>query len=100
MEIQVDDCYFAHTDFRTYPVPKDGRFVDFLSEQRDKIDSGLFPYSERIRAPWSGPMPEPLVQEREAGEYYILDGQCRVIRHWYHDARTIPVYVYGGHLDV
>jgi hypothetical protein len=95
-EIPLDFCYFAHTDFRLRPVPKNKRFVDFLSTRRKEIDSGAFPCSLEIRARWSGPMPEPLAQEREANRYYILGGQLRVIRHWYHDMDGVRVFVYRG----
>jgi hypothetical protein len=53
-----------------------------------------------IRAPWSGPMPAPLVQERAPGKYYVLDGQLRLIRHWYHDVPTVKLFVYRGSKDV
>lgn len=81
-EVPLDVCYVAHTEFRRHPVPKNQRFVDFLPTQRQKVESGTFPCSFEIRAPWSGLMPEPLAQEREPDRYYILDGQLRVIRHW------------------
>ena len=45
-------------------------------------------------------MPEPLVQEREAGMYYILDGQLRVIRHWYHNVQNGKVLIYRGRCDL
>jgi hypothetical protein len=96
-EIPLDKCYFASADFRGLPVPKNERFVDFLSNQhRQEIDSGSFPSSSEIRAPWSGPMPEPLAKEREPGKYYISDGQLRVIRHWYHNVPTVKVFLYKG----
>lgn len=99
-EVPLDGCYFAHTDFRFDPVPKDQRFIDFLPTQRQKIELGSFPCSLEIRAPWSGPMPEPLAQEREPEKYYILDGQLRVIRHWYHDVSVVKLFVYRGSKDV
>jgi hypothetical protein len=92
--IPLDRCYFAHTDFRGHPVPKDQRFVDFLCNQRQEIESGLFPCSSEIRAPRSGQMPEPLVQERGPEKYYVLDGQLRVIRHWYHNVLNVKVFIY------
>jgi len=92
----MDECYFAHTDFRHYRVPKDERYVDFLSSQLCPIESGSFPCSWEIRAPWEGCMPEALVQERQAGKYYVLDGQLRVIRHWYHQVSLVPVFIYRG----
>jgi hypothetical protein len=62
---------------------------------------GSFPYSSEIRAAWSEtPMPQPLVSERKLGKYYILDGQLRVIRHWYHQLPNVKVFVYRGKLDV
>jgi len=45
-------------------------------------------------------MPQPLVSERKLGKYYILDGQLRVIRHWYHQLPNVKVFVYRGKLDV
>jgi len=95
-EVRLDQCYFAHTDFRLLPVPKDQRFVDFLPAQREKIDSGCFPCALEIRAPWSGPPPEPLAQERGSDRYYILDGQLRVIRHWYHQIPNVRIFIYRG----
>jgi hypothetical protein len=71
-DVPLGGCYFAHTDFRLHPVPKNQRFVDFLPAQRKEIDSGTCPCSFEIRAPWSGPMPEPLAQERGPDRYYIL----------------------------
>jgi hypothetical protein len=99
-----DRCYFAHTDFRRRPVPKNERFVDFLSSQVQDIESGSFPCSGEIRSPWTSCMPEPLVEERledgtrnsGAGRFYILDGQLRGIRHWYHQQPAIPVFIYRG----
>jgi len=99
-EIPLDNCYFAHTDFRGYSIPKDQRFVDFMPTKRQEIDSGTFPCSLGIRAPWSGPMPEPLVQERGPEKYYVLDGQLRVIRHWYHNVPTVRAFIYRGQCDV
>ena len=94
-EVPLDRCYFAHEDFRTYPVPKGERFVDFMHDKRQAIESGLFPYSSQICAPWPGPMPEPLAQEREEPEkYYILDGQLRVIWHWYHNVPNVRMFIY------
>jgi hypothetical protein len=99
-DIPLDGCYFAHTDFRGYPVPKDERFVDFMRDKRDELESGSFPCSLEIRAPWPGSMPEPLVREREPGKFYILDGQMRVIWHWYHNVPTVRVFIYRGKLAV
>ncbi len=95
-EIRLDLCYSAHTDFRLYPIPKDHRFVGFLPNFRKEIESGSFPCSSEIRAPWSAGMREPLVQERGPENYYILDGQLRVIRHWYHGIRNLRVFLYKG----
>jgi hypothetical protein len=95
-EIAIDNCYFAHTDFRLYPVRKDMRIVDFLNEHRTIIESGCFPCSQYIRAPWSGPMLELLVSERELGKYYVLDGQLRLIWHWCHQIPNVKVYMYKG----
>jgi len=99
-EIPLDKCYCAHTEFRGRAVPKDQRFVDFMGKLRQEIESGTFPCSCEIRAPWSRPMPEPLVQEREPEKYYVLDGQLPVIRHWYHNASTVRVFIYRGNSDV
>ena len=100
-EIPLHGCYFAHSDFRKYPVPKDERFVDFMPKKRDEIELGSFPYSSEIRAAWSETlMPQPLVSERKLGKYYILDGQLRVIRHWYHQVPNVKVFVYRGKLHV
>jgi hypothetical protein len=99
-EVALDACYFAHDDFRHFPVRKDGRFVDFLPTVRDKIEAGAFPCSAQIRAQWKGDMPEPMTQERGEGRFYILDGQCRVIRHWYHDISRLRVFVYRGNGNV
>ncbi len=99
-EVPLGACYFAHTDFRGYLVTKNQRFIDFMADKRQEIDSGTFPCSSEIRGPWSGPMPEPLVQEREPEKYYVLDGQLRVIRHWYHNVPIVRAFVYRGHCDV
>ena len=100
-DVPLDRCYFAHTDFRHHRVPKNERFVDFLGSRLQEIEQGSFPYSSEIRAPWSGtPMPPPLVQERGSGKYYILDGQLRVIRHWYHQVPDVKVFEYRGKHDV
>ncbi len=95
-EVHVDKCYFAHEDFRGRPVPRDQRFVEFLRNNCSEIESGLFPCSSEIRAPWSGQMPEPLIEERGPEKYYVLDGQLRVIRHWYHNVPDVRVFIYGG----
>ena len=99
-EVPLNKCYFAHTDFRQREVPKDQRFVDFMHGKRQEIESGLFHCSSEIRASWSGQMPEPLVQERGPAKYYVLDGQLRVIRHWYHNVRNVKVFIYRGQLSV
>ena len=99
-ELPLDRCYFAHTDFRFRRVPKNERFVDFLDTQLQEIERGWFPCSSEIRAPWSGPMPEPLVRERDPEKYYILDGQLRVIRHWYHQVPDVKVFIYRGQLAI
>jgi hypothetical protein len=49
-EIPLDGCYFAHSDFRTHPVPKDERFVDVMPRKRQEIELGSFPYSSEIRS--------------------------------------------------
>ena len=99
-QIRIAWCYFAQTDFRHHPVPKNQRFVDFLPTQSEAIKEGSFPCCIEIRAPWIGPMPEPLVQEREPERFYVLDGQLRVTRHWYHNIPDVRVFVYRGKLDV
>ncbi len=63
-EIPLDRCYFAHTDFRGHPVPKNERFVDFMRTRHREIESGSFPCSSQIRGLWSeSQMPEPLIRE-------------------------------------
>jgi|SRR5436309_10943273 len=99
-EVLLNRCYFAHTDFRRREVPKGQPFVHFMDGKRHEIESGLFPCSSEIRAPWSGQMPEPLVQERGPEKYYVLDGQLRVIRHWYHNVPNVKVFIYRGRLAV
>ena len=99
-EISVDKCYFAHDDFRGREVPKDGLFVDFMRDKRQQIESGTFPCSSEINARWSGQMPPPLVQERGFEKYYVLDGQLRVIRHWYHNVLSLEAFIYKGQLSV
>jgi hypothetical protein len=99
-EVPLASCYFAHDDFRLRWVPKNERFVDFMRDKRDEIESGSFPCSSEIRAPWPGSMPEPLVREREPRKFYILDGQMRVIWHWYHNVPTVRVFIYRGKLAV
>jgi hypothetical protein len=99
-EVPLDKCYFAHTDFRLRSVPKHQAFVAFMHDKRQEIESGSFPCSSEIRAPWSGQMPEPLVQERRPEKYYVLDGQLRVIRHWYHAVPNVKVFIYRGQLDL
>jgi len=101
-EVPLDRCYFAHPDFRCRPVPKGNRFVDFMHDKRQEIESGCFPCYSEILAPWSGQMREPLVVERERGteKYYVLDGQLRVIRHWYHNFPNVKVFIYRGRLTV
>ena len=100
-EVPLDRCYFAHTECHGYPVPKNERFVDFMPTQNEQIEAGSFPCSSKIRAPWSETqMPPPLVREREPGKYYILDGQLRIIRHWYHNVPNVRVFIYRGQLHV
>jgi hypothetical protein len=113
-EIPLSKCYFAQADFRGYPVPKNERFVDFLERHIQEIESHSFPMTREIRAAWE-PMPRPMVEERDPDNwtqritgrsenpknsgrerYYVLDGQLRVIRHWYHRKLTVPVYIYRG----
>ena len=94
-EVDMDSCYFAHGEFRGCWVPKDERFVDFVEAQRSNIQLGTFPCSSEIRAPWSWPVPPPLLRKREKG-YYVLDGQLRVIRHCYHKVRNVKVFIYRG----
>jgi len=79
-QVPLNACYFAHTDFRGYAVPKNQPFIDFMANKHGEIEAGTFPCSAEIRAQWSGPMPQPLVQERGVERYYILDGQLRVTR--------------------
>lgn len=94
-EVLLEKCYFAQTDFRGYSVPKDERFIDFLPAKRREIESGSFPCSSQILAQWHD-MPEPLAQERDSEKYYILDGQLRVMRHWYHNVTNVRVFIYKG----
>lgn len=111
-EVPLRKCYFARTDFRGYRVPKDERFVDFLDTHIQEIESHSFPMSREIRSEWQ-PMPRVIVEERAAddwtkgvtgtsttpnstGRYYVLDGQLRVIRNWYHRQTCIPAYIYRG----
>jgi hypothetical protein len=70
-----------------------------MRDKREEIDAGTFPLSAEIRAPWQK-MPEPLIQERGRERYYVLDGQLRVIRHWYHAVPNVRVFIYRGQLAV
>jgi len=115
-EIPLERCYFAHTSFHgTYQVPKDKRFVDFLeSTGGGEIENDSFPCSAEIKNHW-GPMPPVMIEERDPNDstkrvtdanassayvgcerYYILDGQLRVVRHWYHSHPIISAYIYRG----
>jgi hypothetical protein len=113
-EVPLDKCYFAHDDFRGYRVPKDERFIDFLDGHVQEIESHFFPMSREIRSEWR-PMPRVMVEERDADDwtrrvtgtdaisknsgrerYYVLDGQLRVVRHWYHRKPLVAVYIYRG----
>jgi hypothetical protein len=99
-EVPLDNCYFAHTDVHClFSVPKDHLFVEFMRDKRNEIDAGTFPLSAEIRAPWQK-MPEPLIQERRDERYYVLDGQLRVLRHWYHAVPNVKVFIYRGKLAV
>lgn len=98
-EVPLDRCYVAHTQFHGDPAPKNQRFVDFLQSRRQEIESGAFACSDKIRGEWSDNMPKPIVVERESGRYYILDGQLRVARHWYHNVQNVKVFIYRGTLD-
>jgi hypothetical protein len=102
LEVPLDKCYIAHEDFRHRRVPKDKRFVDFLDTQLKEIESGSFPCSFEIRTPWRGKMLEPLVKDRgtEIEKYYVLDGQLRVIWHWYHHKPNVKVFIYRGKLPI
>jgi len=114
-EIPLNKFYFAQGDFRGVGVPKDGLFVDFLDKHVREIESHSFPMAREIRAEWK-PMPPPMIEERDPDDwtvrvtaedqiqknvgrerYYVLDGQLRVIRHWYHGRPSVPVYIYRGH---
>ncbi|MGA7062785.1 MAG: hypothetical protein WBY69_16380 [Candidatus Acidiferrales bacterium] len=99
-EIPVNGCYFAHTDFHCLcKLRRDESFVEFMRDKREQIDSDLFPFSSVIRAPWpQEPIPPPLVRERQPGKFYILDGQLRVIWHWYHNIENVRVLIYNGQL--
>lgn len=119
-DIPLDKCYFAHTDFRGYPVPKDETFIGFLKERISEIESHSFPMAREIRATWEHePTPPPMVEERHSNDptrrvigsssgqnniggerYYVLDGQLRVVRHWYHKKTTVHVYIYRGTCNV
>lgn len=96
IEIPLDRCYCAHPEFRHYPISKDQRYVDFMPGLRGKIESDCFPFSFEIREQWKGPMREPLVKERQPGRFYIIDGQLRIIWHWYHNKATVRVFEYRG----
>lgn len=98
-KVPLDACFCAHPESHGDPVSKNERFVDFMPAQREQIDSGSLRCSAQIRAPWSE-MPPPLVREREPGKYYVLDGQLRVIRHWYHKVSKVRVFIYRGDLKV
>jgi hypothetical protein len=113
-DIPLENCYFAHTEFRGYRVPKDERFVDVLKGHIQEIESHQFPMSREIRSEWRE-MPRIMVEQRDANDwtkrftgisatpnnagrerYYVLDGQLRVIRHWYHQKRSVAAYLYRG----
>lgn len=99
-EIPVNACYIAHSDFHCLgELHKDESFVGFMQDKRQQIDSDLFPFSSVIRAPWpQDPMPPPLVRERQPGKFYVLDGQLRIIWHWYHKVENLKVLIYKGQL--
>jgi hypothetical protein len=101
-DIPVDACYIAHTDFHCLcSLNTDESFADFMRDKRGQIDSDLFPFSPVIRAPWpQDPMPPPLVRERQLGKFYVLDGQLRVIWHWYRNLSTVKVFIYRGKLGL
>jgi hypothetical protein len=116
-DIQLSKCYFAHGDFCGYRVPKDERFVDFLDSHIQEIESHSFPMAREIRSEWQ-PAPRVMVQERDADDwtkpvrtnatsnnagrerYYVLDGQLRVIRHWYYRKASVAPYIYRGNGSV
>jgi hypothetical protein len=95
-EVPLNQCYIACDDFRLYPLVKNERFVSFLNDNRQKIESGSFPCALDICSPWSGEMRAPLAVERETGKYFILDGQLRVIWHWYNNVPNVKVFIYKG----
>jgi hypothetical protein len=108
-EILLAECYCAHANFRPDRImspedthladfPKDERYVDFMPERREAIDRGSFPCASAIRTPWRGQMWEPFVRERQPGKYYVLDGQLRIIWHWYHNVLKVKVFMYRGQI--
>jgi hypothetical protein len=98
-EVPLDRLFRAH-GFSSPPGPKDQAIVAFMLNKRQEIESGSFPCSSEIRAPWSEQMPESLVQERGPEKYYVLDGHLRVIRHWYHAVPNVKAFIYRGNLAV
>jgi hypothetical protein len=45
---------------------------------------------------WTRRVPGRIQGSPGRERYYVLDGQLRLIRHWYHHISSVTVYIYRG----
>jgi len=95
-DIATASTFIAHTDFRGYPIEKDRNFAEALADWRQPIVAGEFPCAAEIQAGITADYPPLIACEREAGRFYVLDGQRRIITLLYHRRPLAKAHIYRG----
>lgn len=66
----------GHTDFRLHPLTRNERMTSILDRAREAIVDGSFPEAEYITSA-ATELATIAVRRDEAGELFVVDGQCR-----------------------
>lgn len=90
--VEVAVLRTAHTDFDGEPITKNEKMIEILNRNRRNILTGAFPRSKLIIA--GGSAPAVMLEQDDAGELFVADGQGRVLSTLWNGVDYIDAYVF------
>ena len=94
---ELGPAYLESTRFIDSATPAIRRYAEKLTANAKNDVERAVKLFYAVRDGWRY---DPYSSEREPEKYYVLDGQLRVIRHWYHNVPNVKVFIYRGQLAV